>query len=98
MLLTLSTARIFAHIKTKTGLNSLAELCNNFNTYGNIPTPNAKLTAHGPKSRNRPSNSKARSRCTCDKSTCRTIGSCSGGDCSLDPRSNQTYICAIMYK
>lgn len=38
---TLSTAKIFAHMKTKRGLSSLAELCNSFNTYGKIPTERA---------------------------------------------------------
>ena len=47
-----------------------------FKTYGNIPTERARLTAHGPKSRKRPSKSSARNLCAWLRSTCRTIGSC----------------------
>ena len=58
-----------------TYLNSRAEDCNSFKTYGNIPTESARLTAHGPKSRKRPRRSKARKRCAWLRSTWSTIGS-----------------------
>lgn len=41
ILLTESTARTLAQMKTNKGLNSLAELCNSFKTYGKIPTDRA---------------------------------------------------------
>lgn len=109
---TLSTANIFAQMNTSNGLNSLADACKSFNTYGKIPTLNAKLTAHGPRSKNLPKSAKALNLCTycteiklfkikitilykmknftCDRSTCNTIGSCSGGLRSSHPRSNHT--------
>lgn len=62
IILTLSTAKILAQIKTNRGLNSLAELCNSFSTYGNMPTDRAKFTAQGPRSKNLPNSSKARKR------------------------------------
>lgn len=34
-------ARIFAQINTKNGLNSRADACRSFKTYGNIPTDSA---------------------------------------------------------
>lgn len=39
--LTLSTARIFAQIKTSRGRSSRAELCSSFRTYGKMPTDRA---------------------------------------------------------
>jgi len=89
--LTLSTARIFAQIKTSKGLSSLALLCNNFKTYGKIPTLSARLTAHGPRSRKRPKSSNALNLCTWLNSTWRTIGSCSGGLRFFDPKLSHTW-------
>ena len=39
--LTVSTDNILAQMKTRRGLSSLALLCSNFKTYGNIPTDRA---------------------------------------------------------
>mmetsp|Transcript_13087 Transcript_13087/g.31731 ORF Transcript_13087/g.31731 Transcript_13087/m.31731 type:complete len:207 (+) Transcript_13087:1030-1650(+) len=41
-------------------------------------------------SRNRPSSTSARRRCDCDRSTCRTMGSCSGGALRSEPCSSHT--------
>ena len=74
-----STAKIFAQMETSRGLSSLAADWRSFKTYGKIPTDRARLTAQGPRSRNRPSKSRARNRCAWDSKTWRTMGSCSGG-------------------
>lgn len=61
--LTWSTAIILAQIKANIGRSSTAKLCNSFSMYGNIPTDKVKFTAHGPKSKNLPNKSNARSLC-----------------------------------
>lgn len=50
-----------------------------------------RFTAQGPKSKNLPSRSRARNLCTWLSSTCRTIGSCSGGSLSSAPMASHTW-------
>jgi len=38
---TLSSARIFVHMKTRICLSSFVVVCRSFSTYGNIPTDKA---------------------------------------------------------
>ena len=64
-----SSARILVQMKTRICRRSGAVVCSSLRTYGNIPTESARSTAHGPMSRNLPSNTRARSRCDCERST-----------------------------
>ena len=56
-------------MNTKSSLKSSAGHCNNFNTYGNVPTERACETAFGPKSKNFASKRNACFLCCLLKST-----------------------------
>lgn len=61
--LTMSTASILAQMNTSKGRSSFAPW-SSLSTYGKMPTLSARWTAHGPRSRNLLSSSKALSLCT----------------------------------
>mmetsp|Transcript_42962 Transcript_42962/g.108450 ORF Transcript_42962/g.108450 Transcript_42962/m.108450 type:complete len:351 (-) Transcript_42962:1043-2095(-) len=86
----LSRARILAQMKTRIGRRLGAGLCSSLSTYGKMPTESARLTAHGPWSRKRPSRRSARNRWVWLSSTCSTMGSCSGGFFCAAPNSSHT--------